>query len=166
MLVGVGWCVCRLVLVGMCRQGCALIVAHCACACACMSARVNACSSTAGLDLTTSSGDHRARPNNTASLVVRQWPLPPRPNLPICSSRRAFACAPRERRPTSTARSGRWGRPVMITEAGAHFSCFCQKSSAKVAKPRLSPWSCCQHRLSRPSTSAICFKTTGQYETC
>ena len=61
----VGWCglVCvrSCVLVGMCRQRCALIVARCACACACMSALVNACSSTAGLDLTTSSGDHLAR---------------------------------------------------------------------------------------------------------
>ena len=65
MLVGVGWCglVCvrSCLLVGMCCQRCALIVARCACACPCMSARVNACSSTAGLDLTTSSGDHRER---------------------------------------------------------------------------------------------------------
>ena len=52
------------VLVGMCRQGCALIVARCACA------RVNACSSTAGLDLTTSSGDHRAR---TPTTRPRLW---------------------------------------------------------------------------------------------
>ena len=65
----VGWCglVCMrsCVLVSMCRQRCALIVARCACACACMSARVTACSSTAGLDLTTSSGDHRARAPTT-----------------------------------------------------------------------------------------------------
>ena len=37
----------------------------------------------------------RAHPNNTASLAVRQRPLPPRRNLPICSSRKAFARAPR-----------------------------------------------------------------------
>ena len=76
--------VCWLVWVGVCAflcvgwyvppevrvDCCALIVARCACACACMSARVNACSSTAGLDLTASSGHHRARarPNDAASL--------------------------------------------------------------------------------------------------
>ena len=91
-LVWVGVCVCvhSCVLVGMCRQRCALIVARCAYACACMSARVNAYSSTAGLDLTTSSGDHRARaPTIRPRIVVRQFPLPPRPNLRICSSGKA-----------------------------------------------------------------------------
>ena len=62
----------------MCRQRCALIVAPCACACACMSARVNACSSTAGLDLTTSSGDHRARAPQRHGLACG---APPRPNF-------------------------------------------------------------------------------------
>ena len=80
-LVWVGVCVCvrSCVLVGMCRQRCALIVARCACTCACMSARVNACSSsTAGLDLTASSGHHRARaPTSRPRLArcCRQRPL-------------------------------------------------------------------------------------------
>ena len=88
-------CVRSCVLVGMCRQRCTLIVARCACACACMSARVNVCSWTTGLDLTTTSGDHRARAPTTRPrlCVVRQRPLPPRPNVPICSSRRPFAQA-------------------------------------------------------------------------
>ena len=80
-LVWVGVCVCvrSCVLVGMCRQRCALIVARCARACACMSARLNACSSTAGLDLTSPSEDHRARAPITRPRLTdaryRQSPL-------------------------------------------------------------------------------------------
>ena len=65
----VGWCVLvcvrSCVLVGMCRQRCALIVARCACACPCISARVNACSS----KVTT-------LPRKTAD-VQKRAPLPP-----------------------------------------------------------------------------------------
>ena len=141
----------------MCRQRCALIVARCACACACMSARVNACSSTAGLDLTTSSGDHRARAPTT---WPRLWCANGRfhPALTWQSAvPEGLPSHPRQerRRPTSTARPRRWGRPAMITEADADFFLLFQTSFAKVAKPRPSPWSCCQHRLSRPSTSAV-----------
>ena len=87
----VGWCglVCvrSCVLVGMCRQRCALIVARCARACACMSARVNACSPTAGLNLTTSSGDHRARAPTTRPRLARRYRQSPPEYAPATVSR-------------------------------------------------------------------------------
>ena len=165
----VGWCVLvcvrSCVLVGMCRQRCALIVAHCARAC--MSARVNACSSTAGLDLTRSSGNHRARacangrfhPALTCQSAVPGKPSPARQE---------------RRRPTSTARSCRWGRPAMITEAGAHFLAFpkviCEGRKCVYHHDHaVSIGSADRVRVPFPRTGCgkqKCFKTTGPYEAC
>ena len=145
----------------MCRQRCALIVARCACAYACMSARVNACSSTAGLDLTTSSGDHRARararPNDTASLVVRQRPLPPRPNLPICSSGKAFARAPRAPPTHLNGKTSPLGSSS--DDFGSRCTCFLvfSKSHLRRSQNRLyhHDHAVSIGSVSRPSTSAV-----------
>ena len=133
--VCVGWCglVCVRsgVLVGMCRQRCALIVARCAYACACMPARVNAYSSTVGLDLTTSSGYHRARPNDTSSLVVCCANFRFHPALTCESAVRPSAL----RQFWQGSRSCRCTKSSH-TKTGAHSLAFFPDSAAKVSKSR------------------------------
>ena len=74
----------------------------------------------------------RARPNDTASLVVRQFPLPPSPNLRICSSA--------ERSASGLSRLQIMQMHEVIThESRRTFTRFFQDSAAKVSKSRPSP---------------------------
>ena len=130
----VGWCVCvcvrSCVLVGMCRQRCALIVALC------VRVRVHVrrvlfdrrfrCDHVFGRP-------SRVRPNDTSSLVVRKFPLPPRPNLRICSSA--------ERSASVLVRLQIMQMHEVIThESRRTFTRFFQDSAAKVSKSHPPPW--------------------------